>query len=357
VLLQLGDPGQAEMCFDAAIDQRPEQEDALLGLAEAAIWSQQLPAARSIVEPLLPAEHPDAWALMGCIHHAEGRYAEAAAVASEALLRADGEWLSPHRLEFLDWLEAARADEPAYIFIGGAGRSGTTLLRAMLHAHPRIHCGPEAKVVPMVAAMRQQWVETQAPSLADAGIGPDLLDRGIKALLQTLLDGITPDGCRVAEKTPHNVLHIDYLGHLFPRAKFIHVIRDGRAVAASLIKQPWVMPGTSERVAYCQDLTAASMYWVDVVSRARQVSSSMLGRVLEVRYEELVSNPETVMRRVLVFLGEPWDESVLHHHDADLVLPYRESSSEAVAHPIHGGCRPETDAAIHSIHQLACASA
>jgi hypothetical protein len=173
------------------------------------------------------------------------------------------------------------------------------------------------------------------PSLRDAGIGSDLLDRSVRAFLETMLSGLTVDGRRLAEKTPHNVLHIGLLARIFPRSRFVHVIRDGRAVAASLVQQAWTNPDTGQPVPYCQSLTAASRYWTEVLVRARQESSSALGRVIEVRYESLVTDPEAEMRRVLAFLGEPWDDAVLRHQQADLVLPAHESGSEQASQPLH----------------------
>ncbi len=225
--------------------------------------------------------------------------------------------------------------EPEPIFIGGAGRSGTTLFRAMLHAHPRIHCGPEAKLVPAISQLRESWLEGMGPDLAEAGVSPELLDRAVRSFLETLLDGLAPAGLRVAEKTPHNLLHTAYLGRLFPRARFLHVIRDGRAVSSSLLQQRWIDPGTGEPLAYCRDALHAIRYWRDVVATVKQQAREVPGRYLELRYERLVAEPEAVMREVLAFLGEPWDPAVLAHHRGEQSLSSRESSTAAVREAVH----------------------
>jgi len=220
--------------------------------------------------------------------------------------------------------------EPDFVFVGGAGRSGTTLFRAMLHAHPRIYCGPEAKLVSTLCRQRDVWQQGMGADLAEAGVTEDLLDHSVRAFLETLLRGLAPEGQRVAEKTPHNLLHTAYLGRLFPRARFIHVIRDGRSVSASLVRQAWIDPATRKPVASCQSIPNAARYWTDVVRGIRQQAGSVPGRYLEIRYERLVSEPEAVMREVLAFLGERWDPAVLEHHRSDLALSSRESSTEAV---------------------------
>lgn len=218
--------------------------------------------------------------------------------------------------------------EPDFVFIGGAGRSGTTLFRSMLSAHPRFWCGPELKLVSAICGLRQQWMSTMGPDLAEAGVTPKVLDRAVRAFVQSLLTD-TGEGERIAEKTPHNLLHMELLGRLFPRARFIHVVRDGRAVSASLVKQAWRDPSTGGPIWYCADLTSASRYWAQVVGSIRNQSVAVPGRFLEVRYEDLVSAPRATMMRVTAFLGERWEESVLSHEQAGVKHSRLESSTGA----------------------------
>ncbi len=227
--------------------------------------------------------------------------------------------------------------EPDFVFIGGAGRSGTTLFRSMLDAHPRIHCGPEAKLVSTLCRQRGIWLQGMGPDLAEAGVTQELMDRSVKAFLTTLLRGLAPAGQRIAEKTPHNLLYTAYLGQLFPSARFIHVIRDGRSVAASLVRQAWIDPATGKPLAYCQTIPNAAAYWREIVGAVRSQAAAVPGRYLEVRYERLVTEPEQVMREVLAFLGERWDPAVLAHHQSEQKLSSRESSTDAVRDEVHTG--------------------
>lgn len=220
--------------------------------------------------------------------------------------------------------------EPDFVFIGGAGRSGTTLFRSMLNAHPRIHCGPEAKLVPAICQLRDSWLKGLGADLTEAGVDTPLLDRAVRSFLETFLEGLAPEGQRVAEKTPHNLVHTAYLGRLFPQARFLHVIRDGRAVVSSLLQQRWIDPGTGKPVWYCADARSAARYWHDVVAGVRQQATAVPGRYLEVRYERLVTEPRAVMVEVLAFLGESWHPAVLRHHEGDLAVSSRESSTDAV---------------------------
>ncbi len=225
--------------------------------------------------------------------------------------------------------------EPEFVFIGGAGRSGTTLLRAMLDAHPRIACGPELKLVPAICSLRDQWWSAMGHDLLAAGLNESKLDAAVRSFVTTLLEGMVsdPSEVRIAEKTPHNLLHMSMLGRLYPRARFVHVVRDGRAVAASLVRQAWKDPSTGEPVWYCKDPASGARYWSQVVQTIREQSAQVPGRYLELRYEDLVRQPRVTMARLLAFLGEAWHEDVLSHHDQVRVSSL-ESSSAAVAGPV-----------------------
>jgi hypothetical protein len=221
------------------------------------------------------------------------------------------------------------------IFIGGVPRSGTTLFRAMLHAHPRIHCGPERKLVaPLVRAQRDWWAAF-GPMLPAAGIQRRTLDAAAGAYLRTLLAQSTPPGLRPAEKTPNIMLFVGDLARMLPEARFVHVVRDGRAVAASLVRQDWVDPKTGAPVPYTRDLESAAVYWARYLAQVAPQLGAVQGRYLEVRYEGLVRSPRAVMERVLTFLGEPWHDAVLAHERSDARLPSTEASSEAVREAVH----------------------
>ena len=101
------------------------------------------------------------------------------------------------------------------------------------------------------------------------------------------------------------------MANLFPRGRFIHVIRDGRDVVSSLMTPGCMDPATGEKVWCCQDPESAANYWAHVVAEVRKQAETLPDRYLEVRYEDMVSHPEAVARQVLAFLGEPWDPAVL----------------------------------------------
>ncbi|MAE67205.1 MAG: hypothetical protein CMJ18_23335 [Phycisphaeraceae bacterium] len=212
--------------------------------------------------------------------------------------------------------EVSSGDAP--IFIGGAGRSGTTLLRVLLDVHPHIACGVELKVLPSIA---QLYASLQSAELSPVRKAYDLdrawIDQRFRALIDGLLEPYRArrGKPRWAEKTPHNLMHLEALGTIFPDARFLHVVRDGRDVACSLVTMDWVNPATGKKLPYVQNIGNAARYWREVIETVRAQTASMQDRVFEVRYESLVTDTETTMREVLQFLDEPWDDAVLHHHE------------------------------------------
>jgi hypothetical protein len=109
-----------------------------------------------------------------------------------------------------------------------------------------------------------------------------------------------------ADKTPDHVLRIGPIARLFPETRFVHLVRDGRDVAASFIELRWA--DTIER---------AALHWRDRVLRGRAVGASLpSSRYTEVRYEDLVERPEPTLRGLCAFLGLPFDPAMLRHEEA-----------------------------------------
>ncbi|GEM_PF-740666 len=332
VALQLGWHEEALSCFDRVLGDKPTLPEARLGRVEACLAGGRVEEAQSAFAELDRLDPPSTLFLSAMIAAAVGD-------AATPTLAADG-LATPHRLtlrqhRMLAPLTAFDAHPDDFVFIGGAGRSGTTLLRVMLDAHPAIHCGPEVKVLPKLARLREAWAASLGSALLDAGIDAQGLDDAFRAFVRTLLRGRAPGAQRIAEKTPHNAASMAVLGSLFPRARFLHVVRDGRAVAASLQRQAWRDPSTGQPLAQCQDLVAGAQYWKQLLLTARHQAALLPGRVLEVRYELLVAEPERELRRVLAFLGEAWNPAVLEHTNSTAVLPAAESSSKDVSQPVY----------------------
>jgi Sulfotransferase family len=231
------------------------------------------------------------------------------------------------------------ATPPGPIFIGGAGRSGTTLVRVMLDAHPHICCGPELKVLPAIAEWYQLLLQSYGPVMKSYHNAPADLRLYFRTLIENLMGNFrrASGKPRWAEKTPHNILFMLPLGDIFPDARFLHVIRDGRDVACSLVRMDWVNPLTGRKWDYVENIRNAARYWREVITTARTHAThrSLAGRVLEVRYEALVADPERTIRQVLEFLDEPWDPAVLSYHTKSRDQEPAESSTAQAMKPLN----------------------
>ncbi len=209
----------------------------------------------------------------------------------------------------------------------------------MLDAHPNICCGPELKVLPSIA----EWYETLsgsfAPVMQSYGNAPADLQARFRQFIEGLLENFrrASGKPRWAEKTPHNILFTVPLGQIFPDARFIHVIRDGRDVACSLVTMNWANPMTGKKWDYVQNISNAARYWRDVVVLSRQQAEQPMvaGRVLEVRYEDLVFDTAAALRRILDFVGEPWDDAVLSYHAKDRRQEPIEASTAQAVKPLN----------------------
>jgi len=201
--------------------------------------------------------------------------------------------------------------DPRRIFIVGCQRSGTTMLRLMLDSHPRISCGPETRFLEdLERIVGDDWKRLQQFGFTQE----EWLAR-----LRTFFGGIQADYARSrgkarwADKSPRYALHIPFLHQLFPDAQFVHVIRDGRDVAVSHRK----------RFGYWSSVKS-SVKWPRYIKAARGAGASLSPDTYhELRYDQLVADPEATLRSLLAFLGEEWDPTLLDFTRASHDVPER----------------------------------
>jgi hypothetical protein len=225
----------------------------------------------------------------------------------------------------------------APIFVVGTGRSGTTLLRNMLCAHPRIYVAFETMYYFYEGLYRRrrprpEFLEYYFHTVYFRWLGVDPAP-----ILASLPDPSTPGWSglafaailrakaaqygrvRFGDKTP---LHAGKLGRIFadfPDARVIHIVRDPRGTAHSLSRMPWASASLMVNANYMR-------------TEHRQVAK-FRNRILGVKLEDLLAEPRATMARILEFCGEPWDDAVLDHaHNLpakDDVPPYPWLSSAA----------------------------
>lgn len=220
-------------------------------------------------------------------------------------------------------------DEP--VFVVGADRSGTTLLRLMLNGHPGLAIPPESQFIvrlmrelPTTGVLSVEQVDTATKIITDCPgfstwrTAPKELGEAFSSHRRPTLSGLVDavyrleieptSKARWGDKTPLYASFITEIDGLFPRARFIHIIRDGRDVSLSLRNVAWWGWTEYER----------ARYWARVVRTADR-AGALLGasRYLRVAYEDLVLDTETVLEQVCVFLGvEMCDQMTSFHETA-----------------------------------------
>jgi hypothetical protein len=201
------------------------------------------------------------------------------------------------------------------VFVGGCERSGTTMLGAMLGAHSDCIATPETQFIEhqftetgfdpgaldarrtlaLIMANRRYRLLWQFPIDLET-VGVEQVGSTYPRILSWLVQAYGRKQGKEAsvwiDHTPGNFRRALTLLRLFPEARFIHLVRDGRAVAASLLPLDW---GPNNAL-------HAAEFWMGRCA-AGLAAESQLGpeRVLRVRFENLVSNPAFVLQRIATF--------------------------------------------------------
>jgi sulfotransferase family protein len=214
-------------------------------------------------------------------------------------------------------------------FVVGVGRSGTTLLRLMLDAHPQMAIPPETHFVPALIEAFERPRVTPDLALAamvgyprsgwpDSGVSEEEMLQSLRSLRPLN----SPDAVRsfyrlyasrhgkprFGDKTPRYVTRLNRIGRALPEARFIHVIRDGRDVALSM----------NRRLVELRDskpvpIRRLANRWRRRVMNAR-ANELVKDRYMEVRYEDLVTDTQPTLQRVCDFIELDYDPVMLSYH-------------------------------------------
>ena len=224
------------------------------------------------------------------------------------------------------------------IFIGGVPRSGTTLVRAMLDAHPDVRCGQETRVIPRILQMRMHWLKSERENLrlSEAGISKEVMDSAIAAFCLEIIARHAEPAPRLCNKDPLTLKMGSYILDLFPNAKFIFMIRDGRATVHSIISRKVTITGF-DLSSYRQSLIKWNHAISTMYGQCKEIGSD---KCLMVPYEQLVLHPRQWMKKILNFLDVPWNESVMHHEEfinkpGGVPLSKVERSSDQIIKPVN----------------------
>lgn len=208
-------------------------------------------------------------------------------------------------------------------FVVGMTRSGTTLLRLMLDSHPELTIPPETHFIPeVIQAFNEGRTEpeevveviTQNRRWPDFHLEPGPLLRELRAVRPLIDPGtvfrtfyrLYAEGQgkpRWGDKTPGYGPKLRRIERALPEARFVHMIRDGRDVAVSL-----------ERRKSGLSTDEVAKRWRHRIRGTREAAEGV-EHYIEIRYEDLVADPEPVLRRICDLIELDYDPAMLSYHE------------------------------------------
>lgn len=222
-----------------------------------------------------------------------------------------------------------------FVFLVGCERSGTTLLRAILSAHSELAIPGESYFIIEMLRCRSRY--EREGHLNQERFVNDLSahrwfarwslpvthieralerrrPRDVPGALRAVFEAYAESQgkARYGDKTPRYVLELPLLAESFPEARFIHIIRDGRDVALSLVERTHRRPNS---------VGEAAMFYRRAVSLGRRAGRTLGSRYMEVCYEQLVETPATVTSQICEFVGLEYEDRMLRYYDdADAIV-------------------------------------
>ncbi|WP_405230056.1 sulfotransferase family protein [Lentisalinibacter sediminis] len=218
-----------------------------------------------------------------------------------------------------------QATDPQPIFIGGCERSGTTMLASMIGRGRHVAVIPEAQFLirliesfgPCECYRKSDFVREleDDPRFAIWNIEPPGRTVDAKVNLGEYFRELITEFVeqrhieRWVDHTPWSISYMKRLLGVFPEARFIHLVRDGRAVAASILSLPdW--PFAS--------IIGIAEHWQNRIAAGFAAQAAHPDRVITVRYEDLVSDSESELTRICEWLGVAYEHSMLERNNATL---------------------------------------
>jgi hypothetical protein len=204
-----------------------------------------------------------------------------------------------------------RSEAVEYFFVVGAPRSGTTMLQQALNRHSRVVIPPETAFFTFLglstAGQRRHLsrlvTDLRVPlHLPARGVrGPDDARRFYNELARLYIERLGRGGVtHFGEKSPEHQRRLTRIQSLFPDARVVLIYRDGRDVALSLTKLPWMS----------RDLYVNFALWLHYYHIQRRAERTRQLRMHRVQYERLVARPVEELGKILAFLGLPDEPAV-----------------------------------------------
>jgi hypothetical protein len=207
------------------------------------------------------------------------------------------------------------AKPAAPVFVVSAARSGSTLLRFILDAHPELACPPETNIPNLCAQLLNAWSlvygGAAAPEMMndDAEI-PDGITRRIRGTIDAMMTYylVRREKVRFCDKSLGTARYCALLSRAYPRAQFICLVRHPMDfIRSALDACPWGLNGygfeSYTTLSPTNQVVALARYWIDHTAAITAVANQYMRQSYLIRYEDLVDAPELVAAEVFAFLG------------------------------------------------------
>jgi tetratricopeptide (TPR) repeat protein len=379
VCSQMGEFGEARQWFEKAVAGRPGHPPFLLNLANNLVYHGETGKAGELLRALL-AKHPATpqahWSLAGMRKAGDHTHIEEMQALAETMNqdpRAQAfyyyaigkehedleEWdaafsafeqgaryrretvaydeqadrdmfAALERVYTPDWLEAAGegSDSDAPIFVLGQPRTGTTLVERMISSHSMVHSAGELQQFGLAVRRLSEYRDPRRFSAEFFDVARQLEPQKVGKLYLETSRRMQGDKPRFVDKLPQNYLMLPLILAALPNAKIVHLTRDPRDACFSSFKQLFAD-------AYLHSYDQREMarhharYW-----HLMNIWRERFGeRFLDVSYEETVRDIEPAARRLLDFLGLPWESAVLDFHKQKAAVST--ASAVQVREPAH----------------------
>ncbi|RNA23281.1 hypothetical protein BpHYR1_033080 [Brachionus plicatilis] len=216
------------------------------------------------------------------------------------------------------------------LFIGGVGRSGTTLMRSILDTHSSINCGPESPFLSYFIRFYQSLKKdtTTLSKTIKRGYEPNFLNRAMAVFLIYSMENKNKVGDILCEKFP-SIMSISYdLHKTLPNAKFIYMLRDGREVAYSFIKK------LNKPPTFGINWNKQNKIYLN---NCDKMGSKFCKKI---RYKDLISSTKQTLEKICNFLEIEWTEKFLNHQNyigSEVFAVNDEWSYRQIKKPINNG--------------------
>lgn len=195
------------------------------------------------------------------------------------------------------------------IFVGGSVSSGTTLMRSLLDVHPLIKCGPEMKLTYEIIDHVQNYFK-EIRKIKGIAVKSDLeINKAIGIFIYDILSKNVAKTKHICNKEPEHLEKIEFFHNVFPKSKFIYVVRDGREASYSVYKRANI------EISFDLFFKRLEKWDKENQNAYNQCMSSGKEYCKIVRYENLVEKPKETMLQVASFLNVEWTDKFLNHEE------------------------------------------